>query len=257
MRGLDLIVKIRERMIKPPRTYAIGDIHGCRKQLDILLSKIRADTEARQVFNQADDFLLPRLIFLGDYIDRGPDSRGVIDRLMQGVEGFSTVSLIGNHERMMLDALDDERNNYEAWKIWLQNGGDETLRSFGLPPGDNYRQERDTFNAVLGQKRLRWLRQLPFYLEEDGYLFVHAGIKPATPLADQLEKDLLWIRNRFLSSDLDHGFVVVHGHTPCETPEVRPNRINVDTGAVYGRTLTSVVLESGEQPRFLSVGYGE
>lgn len=224
--------------------YAIGDIHGCDTMLDAMLDAVTADARLFTVSGT------PQLVFLGDYIDRGRGSRVVIDRVMAGFPDFETVCLLGNHEDMMLKCLNS--SNPERWEIWLTNGGFETLDSFEFDMGrhgcDPYALEQ-----ALGADRIAWLKSLPRHHVIDDYLFVHAGIAPGVPLDEQKPKDLCWIRDRFLDSDADHGYMVVHGHTPVDAPDIRPNRINIDTGAVFGRTLTTVVLTPGAKPRFLTV----
>lgn len=222
------------------RHYAIGDVHGRDDLLQRLLERIAAD----RVHRGGDRAVL---VYVGDYIDRGARSAEVIDRVMRGVEGFDTVCLKGNHEQMMLDCMREDAD--EDWTIWLENGGDETLASLGLP------RQRDpiALAAALGAKRLAWLDGLKISYRAGPYLFVHAGVLPGRPLDQQLEKDMLWIRRRFLDSEVDHGAIVVHGHTPSEDPELRANRINVDTGATLRGKLSAVALALAEAPRFFTV----
>jgi serine/threonine protein phosphatase 1 len=223
--------------------YAIGDVHG----RDDMLAMMHGRIEAWHRWRYADQKGV--IVYVGDYIDRGAKSVEVIDRVMKGVAGFTSVCLKGNHEQLMLDCLDtDDR---EVWMHWLDNGGAETMASLGL-------QHHDACDPValakaLGSRRLQWLEQLPLTYEAGPYLFVHAGIVPGRPLAEQKPKDLIWIRNHFLDSDVDHGFIVVHGHTPSEVPEWKANRINVDTGVVMYGQLTAVVLGAPDTPRFMTV----
>jgi serine/threonine protein phosphatase 1 len=224
--------------------YAVGDIHGRADLLAELHQMIETDRE------RIDPPGCALLLHLGDTIDRGPDNRDVIDRLMAGMPRFENVTLKGNHEAMLLDAL--EGSHGEAWDLWLQCGGSTTVRSFDLAPDDP--STRDALREALGEPRLSWLRALPLTHRAGDYVFVHAGIAPGVPLEKQNEKDLLWIRRRFLDSEDDHGVIVVHGHTPADEPELRINRINVDTGAGWGRSLTAVRLVTGEPPRFFQVG---
>lgn len=221
--------------------YAIGDIHGRDDLLEALHERIAADHALRHKGERAI------LVYLGDYIDRGARSPEVIDRVMRGLPGFESVCLKGNHEEMMLDCTTtDDRF---AWSVWLENGGDEVLTALGL------RLERDpkALAKALGAKRLQWLDTLRLTHRAGQYFFVHAGIVPGVPLDEQQPKDLLWIRRHFLNSDEDHGVIVVHGHTPSIEPELRPNRINVDTGATWNGKLTAVALGEAEGPRFLTV----
>lgn len=209
-------------------TFAVGDIHGCFDKLQLLLSaceRIRAGQDAR-------------FIFIGDYIDRGPDSRRVVDFLIrqQAERPDIFICLRGNHEDMLLSAAAAARTDRD-FLHWWSNGGEQTLASYGLD------DPRD-----LPAEHLAWIRTLPLTMQEPGRLYVHAGIRPGVPLSRQSEQDLLWIREPFLSSDEDHGIFVVHGHTPSRTgkPELRPNRLNLDTAACFGGPLTAAVFAAGE-----------
>lgn len=219
----------------PPnqRVYAIGDVHGCLDRLAAMHALIAADLAERPVRE-------PLLVHLGDYVDRGPDSAGVVGRLAGRVTmpDVPTVNLMGNHEHMMLDAV--ASGDVEAVELWLANGGTESLMSWGVPRSA---QPKD-WPSYLPTPHLLFLRDLAVYHEAGGYLFVHAGVRPGIPLAQQSRHDLMWIREPFLSSKGSFGAVVVHGHTPRQEPVVRPNRIGIDTGAVIGGVLTCVVLEA-------------
>lgn len=214
-------------------TAAIGDIHGCLDQLQNLLERCKQDAGAQEL----------KLIFLGDYVDRGPDSRGVLDFLidLQTYSRDQIICLMGNHEAMLLDAINDE--DREA--LCLQNGSIETLRSF-----------RTSKAANIPDKYQAWLRSLPKFYDDGKRFFAHAGVHPDRPLDRQNEHDLLWIREPFLSTEKDYGRLVVHGHTPTPTglPDQRLTRLNIDTGAVYGRSLTAAVFtdQSVAPQRFLS-----
>ena len=190
------------------------------------------------------------LVYLGDYIDGGPMSRQVIDRLMRGLPDMEMVHLKGNHEAMMLACLEsDER---DVWQTWLSNGGYSTAESFGV----SFRfggYEPNILIDALGSERINWCKKLKLYHKIDNYLFVHAGIVPGIPIEQQQEKDLLWIRSRFLEFNGDHGCRIVHGHTPRDVPDVQPNRIGIDTGATSNGVLTAVVIQQSAEPRFLSV----
>jgi serine/threonine protein phosphatase 1 len=224
--------------------YAIGDIHGRNDLLERMHERIVADHSLRHANEPAV------IVYLGDYVDRGADSVGVIDRIARGVPGFESVCLLGNHEDWMLGCLETDDEDY--WSGWLGNGGEETLASLDITAGLG---EYDplALAKALGPQRLAWLNALKLYHRAGDYLFVHAGILPGRPLDQQEEKDLLWIRRAFLDSDEDHGFRVVHGHTPTEQPELKPNRIGVDTGPTWYGNLTAVVLGEPEGPRFLTV----
>lgn len=222
--------------------YAIGDVHGRDDLLETMHARIASDRRSRHP--EAD----ATIVHVGDYVDRGPDSLAVIDRLMGGVAGFETICLKGNHEAMMLAcAGTDDR---PVWSTWRANGGDATLRSMGvggLFGGCNSAR----LTEALGAARLGWLRSLPLFHRTADALFVHAGIVPGRPLELQDEEDLLWIRDEFLNSDADHGFLVVHGHTPMETPDLQRNRLGIDTGAVFSNRLTAAVLGEADRVRFI------
>ena len=220
--------------VLPPgrRIYAIGDIHGCARQLIRLHNAIAADLAQRPVGSAL-------LLHIGDYVDRGADSAGVIDHLAGGcpIPAMDMVNLMGNHESTMLDALSGER---PAGTDWLFAGGGETLRSYGIDPDG----PRDRWAALIPQAHQRFLRKLILVHKEGGYAFIHAGVRPGIALSDQARDDLLRARQPFLYSEADFGAVVVHGHTPVKAPVVRHNRIAIDTGAVFGGKLTCVVLEA-------------
>lgn len=195
--------------------FAIGDVHGCARELNELLNLIDA---------QNGD----TVVFLGDYIDRGPDSRGVIEAVRAySPEGINVIRLKGNHEDMMCQAHTD-RSSF-GW--WLRNGGAQTLDSYG---------------GHIPAEVLEWAASLPTSFAKGGFFFCHAGVDPDMALANQSDETLMWIRSKFLMSPKNHGAVVVHGHTPVSVPEVKANRINVDTACVYGSALTCVVLDGGE-----------
>lgn len=228
-----------------PVIYAIGDVHGRDDLLGRLHGLISADAARRYPAR-------PRLVVhLGDYVDRGPDSAAVIERLMSGLPGFPFVCLKGNHEDMMLSWLETG----ERWDVenWLINGGLETLASYGMAANADFYDVR-AVRAAVGERHWNWLKALKPCHREGDLFFVHAGIVPGRPLGAQLEKDMLWIRYAFLQSSADFGVRVVHGHTPAPAPEVRANRINLDTGAYYSGRLTCAVFESTDRdadPRFL------
>lgn len=230
--------------------YAIGDIHGELPLLEELLDEIRWDAH-RQSSNAH------KIVFIGDYVDRGLHSREVIDLVMAGIEGFETVCLRGNHEQMFLDFLEDP--TLERAESLRKDfvGGTETLLSYGLNLDDliaALKAEESVVGAlgVVPQAHIDWMGALQHWHFEDGYMFVHAGIRPGIHLEAQRERDVLWIRSDFIDSDLDHGRVIVHGHTTSRDPEFKPNRINVDTGACLFGTLTAVALETFA-PRFIQV----
>ena len=216
------------------RVYAIGDVHGCDERLARLHRLVAEDLAARPAAR-------PLLLHLGDYVDKGPDSAGVVARLAAGppLPGVPTVNLMGNHERTMLDALDGQP---AAATDWRHSGGDEALASWGIDPASPASGWAERIPAA----HLVFVRGLAMHHRLGGYLFVHAGLKPGLPLDRQSPDDLLRIRRAFLDSEADHGCVVVHGHSPTRDrlPELRANRVNLDTGAVFeGGRLTLAVFE--------------
>jgi serine/threonine protein phosphatase 1 len=210
-----------------------------------LYEALARDLEARPPLKSVE-------IFLGDYIDRGPRSRDVLEWLIASSPAAAQrICLMGNHEAMLLDALDDPA---EA-DLWLGNGGVETIQSYGAGAArwalrGGLSSAWATFLGALPDRHQRFLRGLSRTAEFGDYLFVHAGVNPERRLADQDPHDLIWIREPFLSSHAAFGKVVVHGHTPVAEPDIRPNRINIDTGAVFTGRLTCLVLE-GPTRRFL------
>ncbi|MFO0996844.1 MAG: metallophosphoesterase family protein [Alphaproteobacteria bacterium] len=228
------------------RLYAVGDIHGRADLLDALHRKIEDDANAAE----ADRKLV---VYLGDYIDRGPESRRVIDRLSdRPLPHFEAIFLKGNHEAFLLRFLEDE----SVGQLWLHNGGAATLKSYGL---DGVARPRQDFGAIQKQFReslpathLRFLEALQLMHVEGDYLFVHAGIRPGIALDAQDERDLLWIRDEFLHTREPFPKMVVHGHTIHPTPVFTDHRIGIDTGAFATGTLTALVLQ-GERKTILQV----
>jgi serine/threonine protein phosphatase 1 len=206
--------------------FAVGDIHGNLSRIEELIRKIEP------AFNPESD----TLVFLGDYIDRGPDSKGVVDFILRLRGEFPrVVCLKGNHEAMLLDWV----INGENYDLYLYNGGGATIKSysqdgaFKLPP-----------------EHLAFFTSLLLYYETEEYIFVHAGLKAGIPLTEQDPHDLIWIREEFILSPQDFGKTVVFGHTPLERVYLTPNKIGIDTGAVYGGKLTCLELPAR---RFYSV----
>lgn len=222
------------------RVYAIGDIHGRADLLDQLLSRIDADLKQRAVAKALH-------IFLGDYVDRGPDSARVLDRLIGRGKTHQTLCLKGNHELYLLEFLD----NPAVLKVWGQYGGLTTLLSYGLRPTLNADLEEQTelaaaLRRAMPKNHLQFLAELPLTFTCGDFFFVHAGVRPGAPLSRQREEDLLWIRDEFLCHEEPFEKVIVHGHTPVREPEVRKNRINIDTGAYATGRLTCLTLERDE-----------
>jgi serine/threonine protein phosphatase 1 len=225
--------------------YAVGDIHGEMGALDRLLTAI--DRDRRQPHRR---HLRPLLVFLGDYIDRGADSRAVIERLCTGpLPDVDCRFLLGNHEEAMLAFLENPAGNAE----WLRFGGAETLASYGIPPSvgitDRSRCQalRDALLARLPDPHLAFLHGLEPLLVIGDYAFVHAGIVPGRRLDRQKRDDLLWIRAPFLTSNQRHERVIVHGHTIVDEPQLLFNRIAIDTGAYATGVLTGLVLAGGDR----------
>ncbi len=230
--------------------YAIGDIHGELGLLERLLDRIDLDISARKSRAGADAATLKSIvIFLGDYVDRGPSSREVIDRLMDGpLPGDSQQILLGNHEQAMLDFLADP----VAGARWVDYGGVETLLSYGVPASSGMAgvarltAARDGLAAAIPQAHLVFLRSLPALAVYGDYAFVHAGVRPGRPLAAQKLQDLLWIREPFLGSSQAHEKCIIHGHSISQMVDIRPNRIGVDTGAFASGILSAVVCQDSE-----------
>ncbi len=218
----------------PPgrRVYAIGDIHGCAEQLANLHRLIEEDIASRPID-------APLLVHIGDYVDRGPDTAGVLARLASGdvIPGVPTVNLMGNHENTMLEALSGER---AAATDWLFAGGKPSLESYGVDPASH----RDSWAPAIPPEHIVFLKSLVLMHREGGYAFVHGGVRPGVALENQARDDLLRLRQPFLYSESDFGAVVVHGHTPVKAPVIKHNRIAIDTGAVFGGPLTCLVLEA-------------
>lgn len=216
------------------RVYAIGDVHGCDDRLAALHVAVGADLAQRPVQH-------PLLVHLGDYIDRGPESAAVLDRLARPLApapGLRAINLMGNHEDMLMRAL--QSGSQQDAAHWLHNGGGETLASWGL----SWRDRPAAWEAGIPPAQLGLLRALVPCCQVGGYIFVHAGLRPNVPLAGQTREDLMWIREPFLSFAGELPAVAVHGHTPEPEPALRRHRIGIDTGAVLGGALTCVVLEA-------------
>lgn len=230
------------------RVYAVGDVHGRLDLLDQLLGKIEDDILERP----ADRILL---LFLGDLIDRGPDSAGVIERL-RTLDRFpaKTGFLMGNHEEVFLRALDAEPG---VGHDWLGFGGDACVESYGLSPtmlqALNEARLAETLRDAVPAAHIDFLRGFGDTFRFGDYLFVHAGIRPGVPVEEQDVHDLRWIRRPFLSDVKDHGFLVVHGHSISDGVEERSNRIGIDTGAYQTGVLTAIAVED-DRRWFLSTG---
>ena len=234
----------RPRLPEGTRIYAIGDIHGRLDLLDEVLARIDADMTEHPTSNATR-------VFLGDYIDRGPDSKRVLERLISYCVAQPTVCLMGNHEAYLREFL----NNPDILSAWRRYGGLDTLLSYGLAPtmktkAQEHRKLASDLNGLLPSSHREFLSNLKRYFVCGDFFFVHAGVRPGISLTEQSEDDLLWIRDDFLQCEDDFGKVVVHGHTPVLEPDVRLNRINIDTGAYATGRLTCLVLES-DKIRFI------
>jgi serine/threonine protein phosphatase 1 len=227
------------------RVYVVGDIHGRLDLLDRMIKKIEWDLEE----NPVDDALT---VTLGDYVDRGPESRGVLDRLACNPFPTTYIALKGNHEVLLEAFLRDPM----VASQWRRFGGVETLHSYGVSIsaimiGKGFDEASDKFRKSIPEKHFQFLRSLKLSLPIGQYFLCHAGVRPGIPLEHQRTEDLLWIREEFMNSNISFGKIVVHGHTPVASPEVLPTRINIDTGAFATGRLTCLVLE-GSGRRFLS-----
>jgi serine/threonine protein phosphatase 1 len=235
----------------PAAVYAIGDVHGCLDHLRALEKAIIED--GAEIPGEK------LIITLGDHIDRGPDSAGVIEHVLsEPPDGFRRVALLGNHEQLMLRYLD----NPPAGAQWLQHGGRETLASYDIlgDTEDRHWGVRGTVNDLLAarvpHRHRRLLGELALYVKLPGWLFVHAGILPGIALAHQDPEDLTWIRKPFLKAALPAGLKVVHGHTPGRDPVVTPYRIGIDTHCYARGRLTALRVTPDGATQFLSVGDG-
>lgn len=221
------------------RVYAIGDVHG---RFDLLTELLDDISYHSRTLSRSKNV---HIILLGDLIDRGPQSFEVLEYAYRAQRRRKVTVLLGNHEEIMLRAIDGEPG---VMKSWLRFGGKATLRSFGIEPpssGEDFdpidlgRRLRDT----IPEKWLEWLRSRPISARSGDYLFCHAGIRPGVPLNRQSRSDMLWIRDDFLASDVPHGVVVVHGHSISPDVELRHNRVGLDTGAYRTGVLTAAYLE--------------
>ncbi len=228
------------RAAEPPAgtcLFAIGDIHGRVDLLRALEQRVADEALRRQAARNV-------VVYLGDYVDRGPHSRAVIEHLLrEPLPGLEAVHLKGNHEEFMVRFLDD----VAVGPNWLTYGGMETLESYGVEPPNPHADIADlerarlALGAALPPAHRAFLDGLRLSHEEGGYVFVHAGLRPGVALAEQRAEDMLWIREPFLRSDADFGAVVVHGHTIVPEPVIRHNRIAIDTGAFATGRLTCLV----------------
>ncbi len=224
------------------RIYAIGDIHGRNDCFEKLLARIDADDRARGESGQTT------VILLGDLVDRGPDSRGVIERAMALQGSRQSRFLMGNHEEILIRTWEGDRR---ATALLHRVGGRETIMSYGVSAAEYDRLDIDELTELVGQRvpteHIAFLRLFADSYQAGDYLFVHAGIRPGISIDAQDPTDLRWIRREFLDDPRDHGLIVVHGHSITEDVDEQPNRIGIDTGAFSSGKLTAIGLEGAER----------
>ena len=221
--------------------YVVGDIHGCVDPLLKTFSSIDRDRADTRPPYQAE-------IYLGDYVDRGPDSRQVIELLRQRAETHRVIFLKGNHDAMMQEFATGRRSLAD----WLPYGATDTLRSYGATP-DAIAANSDELPHLFPRDHLAFLSRCEYSFEVDDYFFVHAGVRPGQPLHTQTPEDLMWVRDEFLDHRGSFGAIVVHGHTPVPKPEFKSNRIGIDTGAYMTGQLSCLRI-GGDGPRILNPG---
>jgi serine/threonine protein phosphatase 1 len=229
--------------VTPPNTaiYAVGDLHGRHDLLEAMTERIDDDARLRRARQKL-------IVYLGDYVSRGLDSRRVVDMVLAPAPpDFARVYLKGNHEDSLLRYL---AGDFVAGRFWFDNDGMDTLAHYGVEIPDRGARDdetmtllRERFAAALPPAHLDFFRSLRDAYRAGGYYFAHAGVRPGVPLDRQSAADCIWIREPFLTSDVDHGAVVVHGHSISERPALRYNRIGIDTGAYRTGVLTCLVLE--------------
>ena len=243
---------------QPLRAYAIGDVHGHLDKLQTVHAFIDEDRK------RTGDTACP-VVHVGDYCDRGPNTRGVLDFLIAGqTAGAPWVCLLGNHDRMMRLFLQSPSQNdpvLQGGMTWLYPtlGGAETLRSYGVDPYGSEMDIADDARDRVPAAHRDFLQGLRPSYHLGSLFFCHAGVKPGVPLPDQAEDDLVWIREPFLFDERDHGALVIHGHTPVDDATHYGNRVNIDSGAAFGGALSAIVIEgegvwrltpSGREPLF-------
>jgi serine/threonine protein phosphatase 1 len=217
------------------KTFALSDIHGCYDELMALFARLPIEPER------------DRVVFLGDYVDRGPNTRKVVEQVMAWEASYPHwVFLCGNHEDELLKALHYDGRVHDWPELWYRQGGRETLLSYLPDARRNDQPLRLSGGELIPTEHLAWLASRPRYFEDDAYIYVHAGLKPGKTPQETDPDDLIWIRDEFLTSAYDWGRKVIHGHTPAWNlePEVRPNRINIDTAVCYSpdNKLTAIEL---------------
>ena len=229
--------------------FAIGDIHGCLKQLVTLQDKIFNYPQ----YNKEEDLLL----YLGDYIDRGPSPKDVIDHILQlQTKGVKSVFLMGNHEQFMIDYLFNKTNNLSNW---IMNGADQTFKSYDIEVAEfikdgfednNIDKLRDIFLSKLTKENVYFFKNLKLTYIMGDYLFVHAGINPEKSLSEQNKMDFLWSRSdQFFDKNFEFEKIIVHGHSPEKEVVNFPYRINVDTGSFFSGKLSCVCVNDKNKKR--------
>lgn len=244
-RLLDLVKKRPPNGHRIPdgrRIYAVGDIHGRLDLLDALIAMIEADDAGRV---PADTLI----VFLGDLVDRGPDSRGVVDRLIAFSRGpIATRFLMGNHEEVFLRALGGD---LKALKFLIRIGGRATILSYGIDEAEyqslDFEELAATLTRLVPPEHVAFLSAFEEWIEAGDYLFVHAGVRPGIDLGEQRASDLRWIRDDFLQHRDSFGKLVIHGHSITRDVDLRANRIGIDTGAYDSGKLTAIGLEGAER----------
>ena len=228
------------------RVYAVGDVHGCKKEMVRLLEAVE-----RHIAGYGGS---THLVFLGDMVDRGPDSSGVLEHVLTADLPADRVTfLMGNHEEIMLDCY---AGKSEQFSTWLRFGGLETMASYGVSREEIFSKDFDLTHAMrsaVPPEHIAFLQSFQDTLSLGDYLFVHAGIRPGTKLEDQSPRDLRWITREFLTDKTEHGFTVVHGHTITSKVTTRSNRIGVDTGCYKSGILSALILE-GDTTSVLAAG---
>lgn len=223
------------------RVYAIGDIHGRRDCLDRLLLAIDADERTRAP-------AATTIVFLGDLVDRGLDSRGVVERVRQVSRARRSVRIMGNHEEILIRTWEGERR---AAGLLHRVGGRETLMSYGVTTSEYDACDLEELSALVAAhvpaEDIVFLRSFVDQWQCGDYLFVHAGVRPGVPIDAQSASDMRWIRREFLEDPRDHGCMVVHGHSITEDVDERPNRIGIDTGAFASGKLTALGIEGTDR----------
>lgn len=250
---LDRLLKKKEPRAAPrvpegQRIYAIGDIHGRDDLFAELIDLIECDKLAAEPAEAV-------LILLGDLVDRGPDSKQVVDRAIALAQRWPNMRwLMGNHEEIFLKALEGDPR---LVRYFVQIGGEPTINSYGLTGDAYYRMDFEELAVhlplIVPEDHVRFLARSENMLRIGDYVFVHAGIRPGIEVDQQKPSDLRWIREEFLSDRRDHGAMIVHGHTITDDVETRPNRIGIDTGAYRSGLLTAIILEGAER-RYLQTG---